>query len=175
MATKTVLTKYSDLKQSLKELINHQIEAEFGEVPIVKMYTWADPVWTVFMMNENGKVLTFFNIVERICKFDEEPIKIAGISNLITPPEHRGMGYGSKIMDQASGILFEDVNAECGLLLCADELIPFYNRFGWYTIDGHVTFVQPDGKKVWQANTMLLSRDHNRYHPGTIDLCGLPW
>jgi hypothetical protein len=64
---------------------------------------------------------------------------------------------------------------ECGLLLCADSLVPFYEKMGWTKADAQVMYDQPSGKKSWVANCMLL--DTQRRFPETrqIDLCGLPW
>lgn len=37
------------------------------------------------MLVQDNEVLSFYNIVDRICSFDGDPVKVAGINNLITP------------------------------------------------------------------------------------------
>lgn len=175
MRKKTEIHRYSELPASLKDFINTRIHQEFGHIPIVQQYSWAEPDHTILLMAESGDVLTFYNIVLRQCRFDDDPRLIAGINNFITPQEHRGAGYGTDVMKEAAGILFEELSVEYGLLLCADELVPFYSRFGWYKVNSQLYFDQPDGRKQWQANIMLLSRNGNIIFPEKIDLCGLPW
>lgn len=168
------IQRYKELDTWTRDLINKETDREFGSIPIVQSYSWAEPKWTVLLIQDN-EVLCFYNIVERICRFDGDPVQVAGINNLITPLKYRGYGYGSQIMKTSGNLLFDKLNAEYGLLLCADKLIPFYNRFGWYKTDSKVRFDQPDRTRLWQANVMLLNRKAKPFHPGEIDLCGLPW
>lgn len=177
MSTKVVSKVYSycKLDAQTRDFITNEINREFGGIPIVQNYSWTEPQWTVLLVNEDNDVVTFYNIIERICRFDEVPIKVVGINNLITPLKFRGLGYGSQIMETFGKLLFDELNAEYGLLLCADDLISFYDRFSWYNTESIVRFDQPDGKKIWQANVMLLTRQRTKLYPQEIDLCGLPW
>jgi predicted acetyltransferase len=170
------INRFNQLDKQTKEFIIKETEREFGWVPVVKKYTWSKPDHTVMLINSENKILAFYNIVERECRFDGSVVRVSGINNLITPVKHRGLGYGSELMSKSANLFFNDLGAEFGLLLCADNLIPFYERFGWFKTRSRVIFDQPGKRKgLWQANIMLLSGEDMSVHPDEIDLCGLPW
>lgn len=165
--------KTQDLENSLQSSIAHHVHEEFGHIPIVKNTQWAVPDWTIVYYHE-GQLACFYNIVEREILIDMQPRQAAGINNVITPKRFRGKGLASKMLKETEGFLFTKLQKDIGVLLCADALIPFYSKLGWYKINGPVSFKQRDETLLWQANTMLLT-------PGTIiqplqiDLNGLPW
>ncbi len=165
--------KYAELSEHLKEQLNSFINGEFGHIPIVNETERSTPNWTI-VYYDNKRIATFYNIVEREISIDNEKINICGINNVITPKEFRGKGYASKVLRETENLIFENLNCELGLLLCADELIPFYERLNWYKVDCPVYFEQSSGKKLWGANCMLLTKN-KRMRPDKIDLNGLPW
>lgn len=167
------IEKYDALSPAIKETLNNNIKSEFGHIPIVQETTWATPDWTV-LQTENDTIVTFFNIIERQVLLDGTPCKIGGINNVITPPPFRGKSYSSQLLTSTTGFLFDELQCEHALLLCADAMIPFYNRLGWYTVNSTVYMKQPSGRKLWTANTMLLSPG-NAIAPAVIDLQGTPW
>jgi predicted GNAT family N-acyltransferase len=167
------IEKYSSLSPFIKDTLNQYIQAEFGHIPIVQETTWATPDWTI-LQTENNAIVTFYNIIEREVLLDGSPYKIAGINNVITPPSFRGKGYSSQTLTNTTSFLFDDLQSDHALLLCADAMIPFYNRLGWYTVNSTVYIEQPSGRKVWTANTMLLSPGQ-AVTPAVIDLQGTPW
>ncbi|WP_315817492.1 GNAT family N-acetyltransferase [Paraflavitalea speifideaquila] len=167
------IEKYDSLSPAIKETLHNYIQAEFGHIPIVQETTWAIPDWTI-LHTENDTIVTFFNIIERQVLLDGIPSKIAGVNNVITPPAFRGKGYSSQALTQTTSFLFDELKSEHALLLCADAMIPFYNRLGWYTVNSTVYIEQPSGRKLWTANTMLLSPDKT-ISPAAIDLQGTPW
>lgn len=167
------IQRYTDLNSATKVELQTLIENEFGHIPIVKETSWALPDWTIIYYLEE-EIATFYNVVIREISIDEHKIKAAGINNVITPAKFRGKGYSTKMLTETTNLLFEDIQADLGLLLCADNLIPFYNRLGWYKVNCPVYFDQPSGRKVWTANTMLLTPGKT-LKPEIIDLNGLPW
>lgn len=167
------IEKYDALPPAIKETLHNYIQAEFGHISIVQETTWATPDWTI-LLTENETIVTFFNIIERQVLLDGTPCKIAGINNVITPPPFRGKGYSSQALTSTTGFLFDELQSEHALLLCADAMIPFYNRLGWYTVNSTVYMEQPSGRKLWTANTMLLSPG-KAIVPAVIDLRGTPW
>ncbi|WP_142784064.1 GNAT family N-acetyltransferase [Changchengzhania lutea] len=165
--------KYSELSEQVRDQLNLYIEGEFGQIPIVNETEWAVPNWTVIYY-DTTQIATFYNIVEREITIDDKIFRVGGINNVITPKEFRGMGYASKTLRETEDLIFEDLNCEMGVLLCADDLIPFYERLNWYKIDCSVYFEQSSGKKLWGANIMLLTRNE-KISPYKIELNGLPW
>ena len=167
------ISKYVDLKPETKSQLNTIIHNEFGHIPIVRETEWASPDWTIIHY-EQGTIATFYNIIERNISIDNKPVKIAGINNVITPKPYRGKGYASKTLKDTESFIFDDLKCEAGLLLCAKELIPFYEKLSWYTVNCPVHVNQSDGERRWTAVTMLLTNGY-KLNPKEIHLNGLPW
>jgi hypothetical protein len=165
--------KYSELTHRIKEKLNSFIDVEFGHIPIVKEIEWATPNWTIIQY-KHDEIATFYNIVIRNIKIDGETFKAGGINNVITPKEFRGKGYASKTLRETEYFIFDNLNCDLGVLLCADELVPFYEKLNWYRVDCPVYFEQSTGQKLWGANTMLLTKN-GALNPSKIDLNGVPW
>ncbi len=164
----------SDLPGDLRTAIEQYTYAEFGHIPIVQKYKWATPTWSI-VVRVGGELRSFLNVVEREALIDKRSVQLAGINNVITPPPFRGNGYSSLAMGFVAKWIFETLNVELGLLLCADELVPFYQRLGWQSATGSLVFDQPGGKITWTQNVMVYTRDRSRFIADKIDLCGFPW
>jgi len=167
------IEQFDQLNGDIRRQLDQFIHNEFGHIPIVQQTSWATPDWTLFYEEEES-ILSFYNIIERTILIDGIPVKVAGINNVKTPPAHRGMGYASLLLNQSRGFLFNELLSEHALLLCADAMIPYYEKLGWYKAAGNVYFEQPLGRRQWTANTMLLSPSES-ISPTEIDLQGLPW
>ncbi len=165
--------KTSELDPLIKNQVSILVEKEFGHIPIVKETTWALPDWTIVFYEDN-QIATFYNIVERTITIDDKNYFSAGINNVITPEKYRGKGFSSRTLRSTEDFIFNEVKAELGLLLCADSLVPFYEKLDWYRVKCPVYFEQPAGKKLWTANTMLRTIN-GKMEPNQIDLNGLPW
>jgi len=164
----------AELTAATKNKLEESIHNEFGHIPIVQSIAWAVPGWSIIRYAE-GAVAAFYNIVERDVLLDKKPYKVAGINNVITVPGFRGKGYASEILAATKEFLFTELRSDAGLLLCADALLPFYEKLGWYKVNSRVYFDQPASpdRRLWEANTMLLHP--GRIEPQEIDLNGLPW
>ncbi len=167
------IKKHGELSAQVKAELNSYIDTEFGHIPLVKETEWARPDWTVIRY-EGNCIATFYNIVEREISIDDKTFKVGGINNVITPKAFRGHGYAAKTLKATEYLLFEDLNCDLGLLLCADNLVPFYKKLNWYTVACPVYFDQSTGKKLWASNTMLLTKKE-KMDPRKIELKGLPW
>jgi hypothetical protein len=167
------ITRYSKLKQSVRDELDRIIKGEFGHIPIVSEITWATPDWTVILYKD-GEIATFCNIIERTVMIDNRNFLASGINNLITPEKFRGQGFATHILKETENFIFENLKSELGILLCADELVPFYERLKWYKVNCPVWFNQPTGAQLWKANTMLRTKEIV-IRPDHIDLGGLPW
>ena len=167
------IKKYPELLEKTKDKLNSYIKDEFGHIPIVNETEWATPDWTI-VYYENDLIATFYNIVEREIIIDNKLFKVGGINNVITPKEFRGKGYASKTLRKTEHLIFDNLNCDLGVLLCANSLIPFYERLNWYKVDCPVYFEQSSGVKLWESNTMLLTKNE-KMSPQRIELNGLPW
>jgi aminoglycoside 2'-N-acetyltransferase I len=64
---------------------------------------------------------------------------------------------------------------EFGLLLCREQLIPFYERLGWEPVTALVFSDQPAGKMAFAGAAMVLPCSGRTWPAGIVDLCGLPF
>lgn len=108
------------------------------------------------------------------------PVRIAGVSGVMTHPEYRGRGFAREIMKQVMETAAERLEtAEFGLLDCRNELVGFYEPLGWrrepgkifYSIEGKREMYDPD-----HVNIMVYTIKSDAVWPGgDVDLLGLPW
>lgn len=169
-----IVYRYNALSQEWKDELARLAELEFGDVPFVKNTKWSDPDWSVLKF-EGDEIVSFYNIVERNIEVDGQVMKAGGINNVITKREHRGKGLASQLLKETAWLLFEDIHCDIGLLLCADDLVDFYRKHGWYKVNCQLTYDQPDGKRDYTSNIMCLSLPTMALDPKKIDLNGLPW
>lgn len=167
------IQRYNKLPATVKRQLDYYSDLEFGHIPIVKETAWASPDWTIINYFEN-EVASFYNIILREVSIDNLKLNVAGINNVLTPGKYRGKGYSTKTLKETETFIFDELKVDLGLLFCADDLVPFYQRLGWFMVDCPVYFDQPGGKKVWTVNTMLLTRGLV-LTPEIIDLNGWPW
>jgi len=164
----------TDAPASVRDAIDCFTRAEFGYIPIIRETVWSPPDWHVAFM-DGDRVLSFVSLVERIALFDRLAVKLAGISNMITIEPYRHQGFGSQVMLQAQQLIAHDIGAEFGLLLCSDDVIPFYSRLGWFPTGARLRYDQPPAKREWLKDILTYSPHGKRPACDTIDLNGLPW
>jgi len=165
--------KTRDLPAHIKSEIESRAQSEFGHVPIVAATQWATPDWTI-LCYDGDDIASFYHIVKRKVIMDGATVDAGGINNVVTCPEYRGKGLASRMLRQTESFLFEDLKCQVGLLLCSDDLVPFYERLHWYRALCPVIYQQASGEHLWKANAMLLSH-HGTLTPRSINLNGLPW
>ncbi|TPE39577.1 GNAT family N-acetyltransferase [Pontibacter mangrovi] len=167
---------YSSLSAATRAVLEQYVEEEFGQVPFVQEREWARPDW-VLLAYEGDAIATFCHVVLREVSIDGQTYKVAGINNVITPKAYRGKGYASQVLRQAAPFIFSQLGCAYGLLLCADALLPFYSRLGWYSLSNCTLYYhQPTGEQLYDSNTMLLLPPGQQpIRPQHIHLNGLPW
>lgn len=165
--------EFAKLAPATKNMILRSVDREFGDVPIVREHIWAEPDWSILgFLNED--LVGFLNVVDRHALVDDTPIHLFGVNNVITEPPFRRQGFSTKLNREFLQFIAELDENGIGLLFCADDLIPFYERLGWKKYFGTVVVRQPNGDKNWPSNAMYYSREGSRSWK-TINLCGLPW
>ncbi len=166
--------RHQELATSLQQQLQALAETEFGGFDIVRETAWAIPDWC-FLGMLDGELACCYSLVLRQARFDGQPVLIAGLNNLITVPAFRGRGLASQLLVKTEQDWFGRLAGQCALLLCADGLLSYYSSLGWQQVESELWFDQPDGKRLWQANCMLLTADRTVLTPAKIDLCGFPW
>lgn len=166
--------RHGDLPAERRDELRLLASNEFDQFPIVRQTTWATPDWS-FLGMEGQNLACFYHLVERIVRFDGQPVQIVGLNNLVTAPSYKRRGLASQLLTLTATEWFSTLKAKHGLLLCADSLLPFYARLGWQRVSSEVRFDQNGAEQIWTANCMLLSPEREAVEPGEIDLRGLPW
>ncbi|KUG06682.1 GNAT family N-acetyltransferase [Solirubrum puertoriconensis] len=167
---------YAELPAATQSTLGQLTHAEFGHVPIVQQYQWATPDWSMLLHDDQGQLMAFYNLVLRTVTFDGHPVQLAGLNNVITPPALRGHGYAKQLLLATEPQWWEPLGAQHGLLVCADHMMPYYRKLGWYPVEAALYFSQPDGQHHrFESNVMLRSPSALQVHPAEIDLGGLPW
>jgi GNAT superfamily N-acetyltransferase len=103
------------------------------------------------------------------------PMKIGGVTFVVTEPEYRSRGFASHLTGHAVGFLRDRLNLSFGLLTCKPRLGSFYTRLGWQVVEGPTFFDQPAGRRGCGGLTMMIECGKETWPPGEIDLLGLPW
>lgn len=178
---KVQIKDYLKLDSSIKQQINKVTFDTFGHIEIVNKYKWAEPSWTAFI-EVDLEVVSFVNLIERDILFSwknsldkTKSFKTIGINNLITLPKFRQKGYAETLMNEVQKFAFDKLKAEYCLLLCADSMIEFYEKYEWKRVNADLYFLQDDLEIKWESNFMILSKHKVKELPSVVDLCGLPW
>ncbi|MFC1451845.1 GNAT family N-acetyltransferase [Verrucomicrobiota bacterium] len=147
----------------------------FGAQPLVKATKWADRAAYRVLVHADSQPASYLRIFDRTALFDGRPVRLGGVSGVMTIPAYRHRGYAGMALAEAKRIIFDVLSANVGLLLCEDRHRDFYPRYGWQSIDCPVEFDQPEGKRTWPGPSMILAKNGEEWSPAHIDLCGLPW
>lgn len=83
------------------------------------------------MINQDKKMVAYANLIDTFAFVNGEVTDFKGIGNVCTIKS--GEGYGNLLMDAINKSLFE--HNWKGILLCKDNLIAYYQKFGWTLID----------------------------------------
>lgn len=146
-----------------------------------RVLQWAPPeygvlVWTTEgELGAEGELVSYVGIVVRAGTLDGAPVRIGGVGSVKTHPRAEGRGYASAGLRRAAAFLAEH-NVDFSLLVCRDELLPFYGRRGWLAFDGRLMVEQPAGRTLFTVNRPMVAPGRRPApREGVIDLLGLPW
>jgi GNAT superfamily N-acetyltransferase len=137
-------------------------------------YEWSAVDWHVLVWAD-GEMASHVEIVDRIGTVEGRRVKLGGIGGVMTRPKWQGRGYSSVALEAATAFMRDELGTEFRLLMCDQEMIPFYSHLGWQVVEGPLVFDQPGGKVTFDEVTMVLPCTKQEWPQGTIDLCGLPW
>jgi GNAT superfamily N-acetyltransferase len=136
---------------------------------------WAPPEYGVLISSPEGDLVSYVGIVLRAGMLDGAPVAIGGVGSVKTHPRAEGRGYASAGLRRAAAFL-DDHRVDFSLLVCREELLPFYGRRGWLAFDGRLMVEQPSGRTVFTVNRpMVAAGIRAAPRAGVIDLLGLPW
>ncbi|MDI6871554.1 MAG: GNAT family N-acetyltransferase [Bacillota bacterium] len=138
-------------------------------------YVWEPKRWRILVCVEGEPVSHVGVTPQRMVKVGEEPVLVGGIGGVVTLPQYRGQGFARLALREAMRFLRDELGVDFGLLLCREELVPFYAAQGWKRVPPPVLIEQPRGKVPLGLEAMALALREKPWPPGALDLCGLPF
>ena len=92
------------------------------------------PVYFVF--TEGDRVLGYARTICVWVAHLGRTFKLYGLGDVITAPQWRRMGYGTRLVEAASAYIRSDPEADAALLLTEPRLEALYGRSGWTHVSG---------------------------------------
>jgi aminoglycoside 2'-N-acetyltransferase I len=137
---------------------------------------WSGSKWALFIRDNNDRLVSYMGLITRQVKCDDGSFFIGGIGGVATHPDERRQGYAGFGLEQSAQYLREELQVDFSLLVCRDELIPYYQKFGWQLFTGDMMVDQSSGKTKFTFNKpMLIESVRTIPQCDIIDLCGKPW
>jgi aminoglycoside 2'-N-acetyltransferase I len=140
-----------------------------------QLVEWASAQWCIVCWGEDGQALSHVGVVLREGRANECAVKIGGVGGVKTHPDARRRGLASQAIRRALEF-FKEQEADFALLVCAPELIPTYEGFGWRAYAGELLVTQRGEKSKFTFN-LPMTHPIGTSNPsvGVIDLMGPPW
>ncbi|MCS7011883.1 MAG: GNAT family N-acetyltransferase [Anaerolineales bacterium] len=137
-------------------------------------FVYAEPDWTILVW-EGEEAVSAIEIFERTIQVGGKPLRVGGVGNHATKTEWRKRGYATHALLAAQDFLRDTLRVEFGLGFCKDNLVPFYEKFGWQVVAERVLVEQPGRSRYLEDKIIAFSTRGLPWPPGEIDLRGLPW
>lgn len=135
--------------------------------------------WHVYVsvgeIEGDAKVVSALDLYYREAFAGGQRVILGGVGGVATLPEEQRKGYAGLALREAARFMCLDMGVDFGLLVCADEKVPYYGKFGWQLVPGPLKFTQSYGETTVKWPVMVLPCKDDAWSPGLIDLCGKPW
>jgi len=168
-----------NLAAEVGEQIDRIDQLAFAEVqhddPEFNSIDWSLPLEYMALGYRDGELVTLLGLLRREILVDGEPVGVVGVGGVATHPHWQKHGFASALLQAAGKFMREKMNVSFGLLVCADERRPFYERVGWQRVAPELFFTQNAQRRSLKACVMILPLAEQLWRAGEIDLCGLPW
>lgn len=136
---------------------------------------WAATQWAVLIWDE-ANLVSHAGVLTREGKYNDMTVLLGGIGGVKTHPQARRRGYAGVGLVKAGEFLRDECGVDFSLLVCREELLNYYERFGWQHFRGDVIVTQSSGRVPFTFNEpMVLSGSQTAPNNGVLDLCGMPW
>jgi len=114
-------------------------------------------------------------LLKREISVGAERVWVAGIGGVATHPRWQRQGLASQLMRAAEKYMHAEIGVPFGLLVCADETRPFYEKNAWKLVASELAFIQNNEPRMLKTCVMVLPLSDQPWPSGKINLCGLPW
>ena len=145
----------------------------FADAPI-RGREWKPPSWAV-LVTDDDRVVSYTGIVLTDGLVDGREARIGGVGGVATHPDQRGRGLARRSIELALGFMSEQ-GVDFALLVCREELIPYYTEIGWRRFNGTMLVTQFGEQEEFTFNLVMVA-DVLSAAPdeGVVDLLGPPW
>lgn len=89
-----------------------------------------------FVLTRGDDVLSYGRTIQAWVPNAGRTLKVYGLGDVVTAPEHRGLGFGGRIVEATTAHIRSDPEADVGVLLTEPALQPWYGRYGWTQVPG---------------------------------------
>lgn len=139
-----------------------------------RLREWTPPGWGV-LVTVGGEIVSYTGIVVTEAAVNGRPAAIGGVGSIATHPAHRGQGHASRSIEMAlDWMAGKDV--EFAMLVCRDELVPYYERGGWDMYAGELLVSQFGERETFTFNrVMVRAVTADPPSGGVIDIGEPPW
>lgn len=166
---------HADLTPELQQEFDALDHLAFGEIGgELSSIQWATPHWMVLGFLP-GQLVTQLCIPVREIAVGGEKVRVAGLGGMATHPNFQHRGLGSALLAATEAFMRDTIQVPFGLLICADETCPFYERSHWQIAADFLYFKQDQQRRMLKTCVMALPLTDHPWPAGEIDLCGLPW
>jgi predicted acetyltransferase len=76
-------------------------------------------------------LVSHVEIVEPDAYVGQEAVRLGGIGGVLTLPGWHRRGLVQAGLQKAQAFMCEELNVDFGLLMCDQEMVPFYSKLGW--------------------------------------------
>ncbi len=170
-----------DLSEELAEEIRVLQERAFPQAEVFRAQRWScspladDDVW--ILARHAGKLVGSMRVLHRRVSTPSCDVPAAGIGNVCSSPEARGLGIGKACM-RAAHRYIADSAVDFGLLFCRDRVRNFYAKLDWQDVNNPVLIEDDSGvHPLIDRHTMIYPgrRPANDWPTGELRLNGPRW
>ncbi|WP_320112688.1 hypothetical protein [Draconibacterium orientale] len=122
-----------------------------------------------------NKIISIRYIIKTSALFDSKPVIVGGTGGLLTLPSYRGFGIAKKTFKYVDNHLFNQLNVECGLFICGEQLVHYYRKLGWYRSKSQLFYYKDNIRTELVEYCVMLKSKNNKYQPNIIEINGELW
>ena len=89
-----------------------------------------------FVLAEGNQVVSYTRTIWATVFHRGQGLKLYGLGDVVTRPEQRQIGYGGRLVEEATSHIRRDEEADAAVLLTEPTLEQFYRRYGWEQVAG---------------------------------------
>lgn len=111
------------------------------------------------LVKDAEKLIGYTNLVDITVIINNDKVKARGIGNVCT--SETGRGFGNLLMENVNIVVKQ--NKWLGVLLCKDQLVTYYQKFGWILLKKNEILFQTNNINymIYNQKTEVHSFDYN--------------